>query len=245
MDELRNYKNCRVENVDANTLQKITKLVELGAMIDQIETFDLIRERYGLINHILRVTDQRVSWWRRPGTFTQFLLYWIQAISKEPTTEIIHPRTGRSIACSDYKIGRFTLNLHSNEAKQLGSGVGQKWSAYLESADAFIFLNQKLVCGVNLWRPKTTPSLEKIVSPARNLVLLNPSPLFFDKKPYFKNRVLQGAIEIMNNMKEHYSKLEIHSVYEYEESDESNAFLEELSEHFTEMPNWEELKYLY
>ena len=166
MDELRNYENCRVEDVDANTLQKIIKLVELAALLDQIETFDLVRERYRLINHILRVTDQRVSWWRRPGTFTQFLLYWIQAISKEPTTKIIHPRTGRSIACSDYKIGRFTLNVHSNEAKQRDSEVGQRWSAYHASADQFVFLNQKLACGANLWRPKGTPTLKEIVAPA-------------------------------------------------------------------------------
>ena len=66
-----------------------------------------------------------------------------------------------------------------------------------------------------------------------------------DPKGNCSSRVLNGAIEIMNNMKDHYSKLEIHSVYEYQESDELDNFLEELSEHFTEMPNWEELKYLY
>tara|TARA_B110000977_G_C11072169_1_gene489899 strand:- start:2900 stop:3115 length:216 start_codon:yes stop_codon:yes gene_type:complete len=67
----------------------------------------------------------------------------------------------------------------------------------------------------------------------------------YNKKKFFKENILQSALEIISEYPKSYSDLKIHTVYFYDDSEQVNLFIKSLEKFFTDIPNFYDLKYYY
>ena len=235
--------------MQSNTEQDLIRFkifIRIIGLIDQIETFDMIRDKYipGHYNHLLRVTDQKVPKRRRPGFLTPFLFEQIEAVVKSPPSIVKHPVSNLPTEVTDYKIGSSTITSAgfpvASFSKQ-ANGIQD----YVNESYAVLYLNGEPIFSANLWRPRTSKSMEQIFEPLKYLAYRKSPPLIFGKKNYFKEHILPSAIQIMIELEKYYSELKIHTVFCHVDSYEVNLLNENLEEFFCSLPNITEIRYYY
>lgn len=238
--------NLPAHSFNEAQLTNFNNLIRLIGLMDQIETFDVIRQRYipTHYNHMLRTRDHKVPKRRWAGFASSYLLEDIEVDAKDPPTIIRHPLSNRSKEVNDYKIGSYVIT-GSSFSPALTPEQPENLRYCVCDSDIVLYLNGNLFFSANLWRPRFSQTIPQIVGKMESWKYTKNPPLIFNKKNYFKENILQSALEIINEYPKSYSDLKIHTVYHYDDSEEVNLFIKSLEKFFTDIPNFNDLKYYY
>ena len=239
-------RNLPAHSIKESELVRFSSLVRLMGLIEQIETFDLIRHKYirRHYNLMLRTRDHRVSKRRWSGFLTQYLLKDIEADARLPSSIIKHPLSNESKEVNDYKIGSSIIT-GSNFTPVFSLERTMYLEDYICDQDLVLYLNGEPFFSANLWRPSYSKTIREIVEKVGPWTYTKNSPFIFGKRKYFKDHILPPTIEILNEYEKFYSDLKIHTVYFYDGNEEVNRFHENLEQFFKVIPNISDLKYYY